>query len=155
MSVFAGTLVWAESKKQVGWFDAETCEYCKLMSTNPEMMSAMKFETHKINDGMLIVVMVPEPHQKTFETLWSKMHEMDKQIATSGESVSMCGCCESFEKLKQAGAKDQEITTAFGKILLVKAKDPATVKMIHKHVDRTLKEEKKMAEAMKIAEGKN
>ena len=148
----ACTLVWAghlETEKQAGWFDAEACEICKPMSENAELMTSMKWETHKIKGGMLMVARIPEEHKKAFEAICAKMHEKGKQIATSGESADLCGFCESFGKLMQAGAKEEKVKTAFGHITLVTAMDPAAVKLIHKHAERTQEEAKKMFAAVK------
>ena len=151
VGIAAGTVVWAghhETRKQAAWFDSEVCEICKPMSVHTELMTSMKWETHTIKDGMLMVAMIPEKHRTKFERLCAKMHKKGEQIAASGKSVDLCGFCDSFGKLKQAGAKEEMVKTAFGRITLITAQDAATVKKIHKHAKRTQDEAKKMAAAM-------
>ncbi|MCZ6837220.1 MAG: hypothetical protein O7G85_15705 [Planctomycetota bacterium] len=143
----ACTLVWAgdqDAKKKAGWFDAAACGMCKPMTEYPELMTSMKWETHKIKDGMLMVTSIPEEHRKTFEAVCTKMQENGRQLATRGESVDLCGHCESFGKLMQAGVRQEKIMTAFGHIALVTANDPTTVELIHKHAEQSQDETKKM-----------
>ena len=54
--------------------------------------------------------------------------------------MELCGFCDSYGALKQAGAKEQEITTDFGMITMLTSDDSDLVKKIHDHADRTIKE---------------
>ena len=49
---------------------------------------------------------------------------------------------------KFAAAEEEMIKTGFGTISLLTAKKPKTVKMIHKHAERSQQEAKKMEEMM-------
>lgn len=146
----ACTLVWAgdqDDKKQAGWFDAAACEMCKPMTEDAGLMTSMKWETHKIKDGMLMVASIPKEYRKAFEAVCAKMQENGRQIATRSGSVNLCGFCESLGKLMQAGAKQEKVKSAFGYIVLVTADDTAAVDLIHKHAEWSQDQAKKLLES--------
>lgn len=66
----------------------------------------------------------------------------------AGKSMDLCGFCSSYDKLKKAGAKEQQIKTEFGMIGMVTSDDPDVVKQIHSHADRTIKEFEAMKKLM-------
>lgn len=166
--VTVGSLVWAQSQscsskacstaqtcckskacsQQVGWFDAGACDICKPMHAHPELMTSMKWETHKIKNGMLMVATIPAEHQKKFARLCAKIHKQGEELVASGAALSLCGFCDSYGKLKQVGAQEEKIKTDFGSITILSAKDATVVKRIHTHAERCQEESKKLALAM-------
>ena len=151
VALAVGSLAWAEhhgDEHHSGWFDSEACEICSPMAEHPELMTEMQWETHKIANGMLMVALIPDQHKETFAGLCTMMKQKSEEIVSRGKSASLCGFCESFHQLTEAGAKEEKVETEFGNITLVTAAEPATVSMIHQHAERTQEEAKKMAEMM-------
>jgi len=131
------------------WFDAEHCTICQPMAKNPELMMSMQWETHKIENGMLMMSTVPEGKQKKFEKVCTQMKEVAEKVAKGEKPDAVCcGFCTAFGKAMQAGANEQRIKTKSGAITLLTAQSPETVDMLHKMADRTIEEAKKF-EAMK------
>ncbi|TWT96057.1 hypothetical protein Pla108_31390 [Botrimarina colliarenosi] len=137
MLAIATTTVAAE------WFD-EACVCCKPMHENPTLKAGMKWETHKLANGLMMVAAAPEGMQDEFEATCEKMHTLAMEASPSDLK---CGFCESFGALMQAGAKTEEVSTGIGNVTLLTSDDPAVVKKIHAHSDRTQQEMDKMAAA--------
>ena len=141
-----GSYVWADHHES-SWFDGANCDLCKSMVHHEDLMHSMKWETHKIKDGMLMTTSVPERHLKTFRDMCDKREEIENKHIAGAKPQGLCGFCDSMGKLLAKGANLQKIDTQDGRITLVTAKDPATVKMIHQHAERTQDEAKKMLAA--------
>lgn len=154
VAVVAGSYVWAEHQThehgdKPGWFDCESCDICKPMAEDPKLMAALKWETHKIKNGMLMVTIVPEEYKEKFAGMCNEMHAKGKELGEGKiNDPQLCGFCQSYGKLMQAGGSEEMIKTAFGNISLFTAEKPATVKMIHEHAERSQEEAKKMEEMM-------
>ena len=156
VAVVAGSYVWAEHHgdhshgDHAGWFDVEKCDICRPMAQDTELMTAVKWETHKINNGMLMVSLVPEEHQEKFQAMCTAMHAKAEELGKGKmRDAQLCGFCQSYGKLMQAGGSEEMIKTGFGNISLFTAENPETVKMIHEHAERSQVEAKKMEEMMK------
>lgn len=133
----------ASAALAVEWFD-ESCICCKPMHDNPALMSRMKWETHKITNGLMMVAAPPEGMIDEFE---ATCHAMHTAAENAKPSDPMCGFCLSFTELAKAGAKVEEVKTGVGQMTLITSDDPAVVKKIHAHSDRTQEEMDKMAVA--------
>jgi hypothetical protein len=130
------------------WFDLANCEVCKNMSGHEEIMQEVKWEAHPIANGMMSITVVPAKHKELMAKAKKGMDATIKKLE-AGEKMNLCGFCQSFGKLKQAGAKFEEINTAGGMVTLITSNDDKVVKMIHEHVKRTNAETKKMMELQK------
>lgn len=133
-------------KKDKAWLDLHNCSFCKMMGDNMDMMEHVKWENHKIANGSLSASVIPEEYQQRMDTLHNKMRAVAAKLE-QGEQLPLCGFCTSYGELKAAGAKTEEIKTDFGMIELMTSDDPAVVKRIHEHTDRTNAEFKKFLEA--------
>lgn len=144
--VVAASWAWAEHHEEQAnsWFDLENCEMCKSLGEHPELMSEMKWEVHDIENGMLMVAVVPEEHEDAWEEASKKMKQKANQITAES---SLCGFCQSYGKLMEAGAKQQEIDSELGTITLLTAEDKETVKKIHEHAQQTREENEKLMAA--------
>ena len=113
-----------------------------------DMMQQVKWETHLIDDGFISVAVVPEK-------LKGKMSELKKEMkatiarAKKGDDVTCCGYCMSMGELIEAGAKQEELSTAGGELMILTSKDPKLVAKIHSHAKKTIAEHKKMEQEMK------
>ena len=116
------------------WFDLENCAVCKPMHENQELMHSMLWESHRLEDGMMMTAEIPAEKQEEFASCCKMM----KQVAeTAGPDTPMCGFCASLGAIKKAGARVQEINTGFGKVTLVTSDNLELVKMIQEHADKT------------------
>ncbi|MEQ8849667.1 hypothetical protein [Botrimarina sp.] len=142
-AVLAGALAVAEHHEdhsQSGkWFDPANCVMCKPMADKPELMHAIKWETHKLDNGAVMTAVAPKGMQDEFDAVCQKMHSKQPQPGDK-----LCGFCQAFGKLMREGAKVQEVDTDFGNLTLVTADDDATVEKIHEFAQRTIEETKKM-----------
>jgi hypothetical protein len=75
-----------------------------------------------------------------------KMKDTGEQLK-SGKKMELCGFCNSYGKLMDAGAKEQEIETAFGMINLLTSDNPEVAEEIKKHAKCTKREYKAMLKA--------
>lgn len=139
----------ADHHKEKSWLDLEKCDICKCMGEHMDVMQQVTWETHKIDNGMLSASVIPKKHRTLMDKLHVKMESAGEELA-SGKSMELCGFCNSYDKLKKAGAKEQQVKTEFGMIGMLTSDDPEVVKQIHSHADRTIKE----FEAMKKLMGK-
>ena len=129
------------------WFDMQNCDICKCMAKNMDVMMEMKWETHKIADGMMMIAVIPEKHKKTMEKAHEEMMHVIAKME-KGAKTHMCGFCTSYGGLKQAGAKFEELETVGGKVTLVTSNEPELVEKIHTHADKTIAAHKKMMKEM-------
>jgi hypothetical protein len=128
------------------WFDMEKCEICKPMAEHMHMMGDVKWETHMLPNGFLSISVIPPEHKEMMD----KAHdEMEAQIkrAMNGEEMELCGHCQSWGKLMDAGAHREELDTVGGMITIVTADDAEAVKKIQAHAQKSMDEFKKMMQA--------
>lgn len=153
--VAGGALAWAdhheagEQPQATAWFDMENCACCKHMGEHMDMMMDIKWENHTIKSGGIMTAVVPDQHKEKWDQVCKKMEEVEKQL-TEGEEMPLCGFCQSYASLLEAGATVEEVPTGFGRVTLITSDDPEVVAKIHTHFKRTQKEHKKM---MAMAEG--
>lgn len=132
----------AVSGSETQWFDVEKCTVCKPMAENPSLLMGVKWETHKIENGVVMTAVAPEGMLKEFKSCCKKMHQLGESVTAD---TPLCGFCQSFGMLMAEGAKVQEVGTGFGKLTIITSDDPAVVAKIHAHSDKTEEEMKKMA----------
>jgi hypothetical protein len=128
------------------WFDLTNCAMCKHMAAQPGLMEAMKWEVHKLDNGMLMVAVIPENMKPAMEKAHEAM-EATVQELTAGKELPLCGFCESYGALIARGVKLQEFHGDLGEVSLMTSDDPEVVKDIHKLADRTVAEQKKLEES--------
>ena len=128
------------------WFGMETCEICKPMADHMHLMDAIKWETHMIPSGFLSISVIPTEHKQEMDGVHG---EMKKAIARAekGEEMELCGHCQSWGHLLEAGAEKTELETVGGSITMLTSDDEEVVKKIQAHAQRSLDEFKKMMEA--------
>lgn len=133
---------------QLAWFDAERCAICEPMAKADNLMQSLEWETHDIDNGMVMVTMVDKPMLEKYQQVCAKMHEKAAKVA-AGEvrGAKCCGFCNAFGEVLGSGAKMQQVNTGFGQITIVTADDPAVVEKIHAMSAKTQAEMKKMAPA--------
>lgn len=131
-----------------------TCEICSSMMEHPELMQSVEWETHKIDQGMLMVATVPKEHLEAFRKMskqWEQAIEEVKAASSRGEEVELCTFCGEMGKLMQAGAKHQEVATKHGAVTLVTSDKPEVVKQIHALAEKSIELEKEMAQMFQAA----
>jgi hypothetical protein len=131
------------------WFDLENCAVCKHLAAEKDLLKNTHWETYKIGNGMLTVMVIQDEYKPKMQNAHRKMEEVIARLQ-QGVTMPLCGFCNSYGELMRVGAKQEKIETSVGKIGLLTSDDPAVVSKIHQHADRTIQEYKKM----KAAEGK-
>lgn len=121
-----------------GWFDPAHCDICQPMALRPDLLMAVKWETHKTASGMIMTSVVPEAMQSDFNAMCEKMH-----ASKPGPDSTLCGFCVAFGDLLQAGAQMEEIKTKFGGVTLLTSDDADVVAKIHQVAERSIEESKK------------
>lgn len=133
------------------WLDLQNCSVCKCMGENMDMMQHVTWENHKISNGVLSASVIPDKYRDRMDQLHVKMKAVTDRLE-KGEEMPLCGFCTTFEELRKAGAKTEEIKTDFGMIALTTSDDPEIVKRLHAHTDKTVAEFKKFLEGQQKPE---
>ena len=129
--------------KEAGWFDMDNCEICAAMADHKADMMRVKWETHKLENGLLSISVVPEDLKPAMDKAHKQMEKTIKRVE-AGEEMHLCGYCQSLGHLMGHGAKKEELDTVGGHIFMLTSDKPEVVKEIHQHVDKSLAEFKKM-----------
>jgi len=127
----------------MAWFDLENCGMCKNMSAEEGLMEAMTWENHLTADGMMSVTVVAHGHEEAFKRSMENMEKTGQKMM-AGEKMELCGFCSSYGNLAMAGATIENFETAAGHVGLVTSRDPAVIKQIHAHGQKTIEEYSKM-----------
>lgn len=136
------------SNPNAPWFDFKNCAMCKCMAEEG-LVESIKCETHVIDNGMLMFAMIPADKKELFAKCEKEMKATAEKL-TAGEDLPLCGFCQSYGQLLQAGAKEQEIKTETGgSIHLLTSEKPDVVKKIHEHAKKTIVETKTLTETLK------
>lgn len=128
-----------EHGEKPGWFDPAHCDVCRPMHERPDLMQAMKWESHKVANGMMMTTTIPADKKADFYAVCESMHSHTPQAGDQ-----LCGFCVGYGDLLKSGAKMEEVKTDFGMITLVTSDDDATVAKIHAVADRSNAEMKKL-----------
>jgi hypothetical protein len=129
--------------------EMEKCAVCKNLAANPELMNAMTWETHKIDNGMLCVSTVPKEKKSEFDALNTKMKASIEQMKSDeqqGKTSELCELCKGMGELLKAGAKEKEISLENGSIHMLTSDDPAVVAKIHAEAEKAIDMQKQMAQ---------
>jgi hypothetical protein len=129
--------------------EMEKCAVCKNLAANPELMNAMTWETHKIDNGLLCVTTVPKEKKSEFDALNAKMKASIEQVKADeqqGKTPELCELCKEMSELTKAGAKEKEIALSNGSIHMLTSDDPAVVAKIHAHADKAMDMQKQIAQ---------
>ena len=146
-----GSFVWAADHNHdhaTAWFDVEHCDICRPLGSDQELMMHTKWETHDIKNGMMMIASTTPAMSGKLHDSFKKLHMNAEKVMSGGSEPHLCGFCQSYGKLLEAGAKEETVDTAFGNVTLLTAENPQTVKMIHEHAARSREETKKMEAAM-------
>ena len=92
---------------------------------------------------MLSASVVPEKYQARMAECHKKMHATAAELQT-GKVMPLCGFCQSYGQLMEAGAKSTELQTVGGDIHLLTSDDPQLVTKIQAHAEKSIEEFKKM-----------
>ena len=129
--------------EETAWFDLVNCDFCKHLTTPPDLMESMSWEHHNISNGLISVTTVKEGHMEAFLAAQAKMEETGKKME-KGEPVKMCGMCSAMGALMMKGVKMENVRTQHGDIWLMTSGDPEVVKAIQEWGKRNTDEMAKM-----------
>ena len=146
------TVALATADEGQTWFDLTNCAMCKNMAAEEGMIEAIDWESHKISNGMLTVMVVPEKWQAAYERSHKNMMAVVEKLE-AGEQMHLCGFCTSYGKLMMSGANSEHFQGDHAIVALVTSNDPEVVEMIHVHADRTVEEYAKWSAEQEAAKG--
>jgi hypothetical protein len=126
---------------EMPWFDMEHCAFCKNMAGMEDRMADMMCDTHKIDNGMMMVAFVPDDLKAAMRKADQAMMDTVKRLE-AGEQLAMCGFCQQIGMLMSKGVKMQKLVGEHGEVTLFTTDDPELVKVVHEFADRTIKETK-------------
>ena len=133
------------------WFDMQNCPLCKALTSETGLMENVTFDTYTTATGSMGVCTVDPKYKDAFTRAHTKMTATLKDLEAGKDVGPLCGYCTSHGTLVKAGAKSEMFTTPTGDVMLLTSTDPAMIKKIHTHAERTITEMKKMKEAMKAS----
>lgn len=137
----ASPLLAQQHSSEMPWFDMKNCAFCKNMAAMEDHMAEMACDTHKIENGMMMVSFVPENLRDEMRKADQAMVETAKRME-AGERLAMCGFCQQIGMLMSKGAKMQKFVGEHGQVTLFTSGDPEVVKTIHSFADRVIEETK-------------
>ena len=129
---------------EMPWFDMQHCAFCKNMVHLEDRMTELCCDTHKIDNGMIMVSFVPEDLRDDMRKAEQAMTDTVKRLE-AGEQLAMCGFCQQIGRLMSKGAKMEKLVGEHGEVTLFTSDDPELVKVIHEFADRTIEETKRSA----------
>jgi hypothetical protein len=130
-------------KTPSGWFDMETCAFCKNLTTDPGLLEHATWESHAIENGMIYIMTVAPEYAESMAKASAAMEELGAKMQ-SGQvnpaTVKMCGSCQAFGQLMMAGVKMETVKGDAAEVTIVTSTDPALVAKMHEIVDRNTQE---------------
>jgi hypothetical protein len=143
--ILVSVLIQADEK---AWFDLENCDFCKQLTTPPDLLENMGWEHYNISNGLISVTTVNDGYMEAYLAAQARMEETGKKMQ-KGEPVKMCNMCMAMGKLMMKGVKMENIQTQHGDILLMTSDDPEVVKEIQAWGKRNNDEMAKMEQSEK------
>ena len=137
------SIVPAQAGDEGAWFDMANCSMCVNLTTEEGLLDHMTWENHIIANGALSFTAVDEDYKDAYARMGKAMEAAGNKLM-AGEQLPLCNFCQSYGALMMAGAKMEIVETAGGEIGLITSTDPAVVKKIHAHTQRTIDEFAKM-----------
>ncbi len=131
------TFVLAQEKP---WFDLQNCSFCKHLMTDPKLMENMTWDHYDISNGVVSVTTVNPEFMASFKKAMDEMEKVGQEMTKGKADVSMCGSCEYYGKMMQAGAKIEYVPTKTGVIVLIISDKPAVIDMIKTYGQRNREE---------------
>ena len=113
----------ADHHEEKPWLDMQNCEICKPMGEHMDVMKHVTWETHRIDNGMLSASVIPAEDRAMVNAIHKKMHAAVNYLRPE-KRWRYADSARLMRRLKQAGAKEQEIKTDFGMISMLTSDDP-------------------------------
>ncbi len=132
------------------WFDMKNCDFCAGMSE--DMMNHMTHEQHRLTNGVMVLATIPDEYKEEFAKAMVAMEQLGMDMETGKvdpATVKMCGHCEYYGDLMQAGAKMEHVSSGIAEIDLITSDDPEVMKMIMTYADNNDKAMAEMEAMMK------
>ena len=144
MSIIA-SIGMAEDKP---WFDMKNCAFCSNMSQ--DLMDHLTYEQHRLSNGVMIITTFPPEYKEEFDKAMAAMQQLGMDLH-SGKidptTIKICGHCEYYGKMMDAGAKFEHVSTNVGEIDIITSDNPDIQKMIMTYADNN---DKAMAEMIEM-----
>lgn len=129
------------------WFDMVNCGFCKHLTAEEGLLQHSTWENFIIPTGMISVSTVEPGYEEKMKNAMHNMEETGMKMM-AGETVPMCGMCQSFGMIMATGkAEWKDIDTKAGHLQIMTSTDPEVITMIQEHAQRTIDEYAKMEAA--------
>jgi hypothetical protein len=145
---FLFTTINAQQTTDKPWFDLENCAFCKNMSSQPGLMENMQCDTIKIENGMLMISIIPEEFKEAMAKANKGMEATVRQLE-SGKQLPLCGFCECFGNLMMRGTKLEKKQGEHSEVTMLTSNDPEIVQQIHAMADRVHQEQIALTETIR------
>jgi hypothetical protein len=138
----------------VKWFDMKGCAFCKNLTKDPKLMENMSWENHDISNGNVTITTVKPDYKPAYLEAQKAMMELGMKMEKGElkpDEVPMCGHCQNYGKLMEAGAKFEYVPGEAAEVVIIWSDNPEVVKQIKEFGKRNRDEWAKM-EAMEDTE---
>ncbi len=137
MIIFA--VAFNASAGQDRWMEMASCDICRPMAEEPELMKNTVWEHHSISNGLVSITTVAED----FKALYTRTHEKMAAVVSrtlAGEKVEQCDMCSSLSAIAAKGLKMDAVNTWHGNIVIMTSDDPDVVAEVQAWGKRTMDE---------------
>ncbi len=130
-------------KSESGWFDFESCAFCKNLVEDPDLLQHATWETHPIQTGMMNIMTIEPAYAESMAKAEKKMSDLGMKIQ-SGEvnpmGLEMCGSCQATGMLMMSGVKMERIDGDAAIVTLMTSDDAGVVTKLQEIAKRNTKE---------------
>jgi len=149
--IFAAVMVLASISMadEKPWFDMKGCAFCKNLTTDPDLMKNMTWDHYDISNGVMAVTCVTPAYKESYQKAMSAMQQVGEEMQKGKTDVPMCGHCQAYGGLMQAGAKFDYVPAKVADIMIITSDKPEVQTMIKKFGQRNREEMAKMEAAEK------
>jgi hypothetical protein len=106
--------------EKLAWFDMENCEFCRQLAKDPDFLSCLHMETHKLSNGIVTVYEVAPEKMEQYRALHNQRRAILKKKLHGGE-VQLCGHCQRVVELIESGCAREYVPTSTGGLCLFTA----------------------------------
>ncbi len=132
LSVFLLGLVVALGLSVAGEVDSHNCDVCKPMTTEPDLMQNIRWDSKEIAAGMIYITTVAPDYEEAYTRAHAEMMKAVKRLE-AGEQMELCPFCQSMGRLAAAGAQIENVAVAGAHVMVITSSKPEVIDKIHAH----------------------
>jgi len=124
------------------WFDMESCDMCRPLTENPELLMNITWEQHNISNGIVSVTTVEKDYVEVYRKAHSEMGEVGASME-KGNHTELCGMCTNLVGMMMKGVEQEGVVTTHGDVWILTSKDPLVVADLQKWASKNKEEMEK------------